>query len=342
VIKNHFCSIVNNNQQPEKKLVPVRRTKKNLKGFSEDIYYLIKIVAEQLFNNDALLKKVFKSTDLNEQCDQIADLYCEIEELKQLGSSISTKYNNLEKEFKTLKNINSNNNNNINNKINNNNLNKSISTTTPIAPAAPSTSSFASVMQSNSNSFTNLLSTSTKKRFGYETDLVNKQNTKQSKLLSFNSSRPGEPNQPISNSNDGFKTKLSNNQKRTERSEAQKKNYERAAHNRNYLKSVGTDRGTSFKTQIRNFTVYIGRIETTNSKEALQSMISKVIDHTDLTEKKTAHNKFLAYTFNINYLDKDLIKDKSKWPYGLVINRYFRPKVTTDSSENLTANSIAP
>jgi hypothetical protein len=79
VIKNHFCSIVNNNQQPEKKLVPVRRTKKNLKGFSEDIYYLIKIVAEQLFNNDALLKKVFKSTDLNEQCDQIADLYCEIE-----------------------------------------------------------------------------------------------------------------------------------------------------------------------------------------------------------------------------------------------------------------------
>ena len=103
--------------------------------------------------------------------------------------------------------------------------------------------------------------------------------------------------------------------------------------NNRYLKSVGTKIDTGFATYTRPYTVYIGGVNNANNKDAVANMIGERVKYSNFEQIDTSkHNKFQSFKFNIDYLDKDKIKDKSIWPRGLVVGKYFYKKVAPASS----------
>ena len=72
-----------------------------------------------------------------------------------------------------------------------------------------------------------------------------------------------------------------------------------------------------------------------------------------LEKLQTTHNRFQSFKFFVKYSDKKFIEDKSIWPIGLIINRYFfkrnyidltkeKNKTTSQSGSNSIANGTEP
>ena len=152
----------------------------------------------------------------------------------------------------------------------------------------------------------------------------------------FDSTKEGSVNEPIV-LNDGFTTVLSRRQRQRQNNtnnnnnnnnNINKNNNNNNNNNRNinknnrYLKSVGTAQDTGFQTYVRPFKVYIGGIHQDNDSEKVWDMLKTRIKFNNLKKIDTKQNKYHAYTFEIDYIDKDKIKEKQNWPRGLIIGRY--------------------
>ena len=192
---------------------------------------------------------------------------------------------------------------------------------------------------------------------------------RQKSLKNFDSMKEGSVNEPIV-LNDGFTTVIprrqrqnqkntnnNNNNNNNNNSNNINKNNNNNNNNNNrnnnknnrYLKSVGTAQDTGFQTYVRPFKVYIGGIHQDNDEKKVSDMLKTRIKFNNLKKIDTKQNKYHAYTFEIDYIDKDKIKEKQNWPRGLIIGRYIynnKKSATTPDEANIaqktTANGTLP
>ena len=62
----------------------------------------------------------------------------------------------------------------------------------------------------------------------------------------------------------------------------------------------------------------------------------------EITEKQ--HNSFKSFVFDISFLDRDIIYDKTLWPRGIQVGKYKKKYIppatrTANSTTNVTINS---
>ena len=195
---------------------------------------------------------------------------------------------------------------------------------------------------------------SSSKRAGdnINTDTRKNKQKQQKTLKNFDSTKEGSANEPIV-LNDGYTKVVSRRQKQQQKNTNNNNNNNTNYRNNNksnrYLKSVGTAQDTGFLTYVRPFRVYMGGIHQDNDEVKVTDMLKTRIKFDNLKKIDTKQNKYHAYTCEIDYIDKDKIKDKQNWPRGLIIGRYIynNKKSTTSlnevtSAQNSTANGTQP
>ena len=152
---------------------------------------------------------------------------------------------------------------------------------------------------------------------------------KQRRLHVFDSTDPNAESRPFNpNSAQEFKTAGKRPNKGHHKSKV-------------WLKSVGTKESGEFKVAERLCTIYIGRVSMDMDTPNISSLLTSMnISFSSLKQLETNHKKFKSFTFDINYLDKDIIYKKELWPRGLIVNRYFFNKNSIGKTVNQTTTNI--
>lgn len=75
-----------------------------------------------------------------------------------------------------------------------------------------------------------------------------------------------------------------------------------------------------------------------SERDVVDLLNSLKINFYDLHQIKTVHNNFKSFCFSINFLDREIVKQKEIWPRGLVVNRFINGKNSV-SSENTASQS---
>ena len=135
------------------------------------------------------------------------------------------------------------------------------------------------------------------------------------------------------------KTKINNrNDSTTQPSQKTSKTPSRTlTRNKRWLNSVGQLQTTNFKVAPRPYQVYLGRIDNSMNEKDVTELLNKLeIKFFNLKQINTVHNNFKSFCFSIDYLDREIIKNKEIWPRGLVVNRLINKKSTASTSSQAT------
>lgn len=162
--------------------------------------------------------------------------------------------------------------------------------------------------------------------------LVNRTDNQNKKIKTFNSYENSE-NIPVVDDNAGYQP-----------ARQDKIKIKRAI---NFAKKVGLQHDNDFKVSARHFSVYLGRVDVSMNQSHVEAMLNaRNITFFKIEELVVGHKYYKAFCISINYLDKDIIKDKKQWPRGLVVGRYYNPKKREESNgdiillKNPTSNQI--
>lgn len=131
-----------------------------------------------------------------------------------------------------------------------------------------------------------------------------------------------------SNSNKVNQNKDINDDKSNKENQHQQQNQKKSSNRtKNWLKSVGSNCDVEFPVEHRLLKVYFGRASKTTTTNDVKKWLNNFkIQHWNLNELKTVHDKFKAYTFDINFLDREILNDDSLWPRGIIRNKFKRKK----------------
>ena len=153
----------------------------------------------------------------------------------------------------------------------------------------------------------------------------NNTNNNKSKLTlkDFDSSNPHAPNKNI-NSNPWQETRQDKLKKKQE-TKSSKSSFN------NYAKAVGTGSFEGLNSVERPITVRIKRVANDVDPIKIETFLKDVVKirYNQFKEMTLSHQHFKAYTFSISFLQKSIIDEKTAWPAGWEVSRFFHRKPST-------------
>jgi hypothetical protein len=142
---------------------------------------------------------------------------------------------------------------------------------------------------------------------------------KQAQLKTFDSSNPDSANVDIiqeSSSNDDrpFTTVEPRKRRRT------------------FAKSIGTDLNDLLAINQRQSYIFISRISSETTEEQVnayltKTLVSRGIKYANLTESTLKHTQWKAFTFSVDFLNRNIYKDKTIWSAGMYVDIHKKPRI---------------
>ena len=161
----------------------------------------------------------------------------------------------------------------------------------------------------------------------------------QLQLKNFNSFDPSSPNTDIDVTNtavNGFRIAGRNKNSNNPDLNKNKKQFKQ----KTYASSMGRDEFNILKAKSKQFYIYLGRIDTSESIESVKKFLitklknvrfndnkEKDVSFSNLKELNSENKErtFSSFVFSVDYLDKDIIDMKSLWPLYSIVNKYKMP-----------------
>ena len=306
-----------------------------------DIFFLMQFIGNKdAFPPHEIFSKVYKikpdkhnqneSPELNEffqaQAKSIAEITAQLKNLTETTNRILHENQNISKENKELKSV-------IQDLISQSKTTTKTSNTfafpqpSPLLPPSQKTRDYASVLTSHPP-------TPSRQKRTFESDgtEVSKAKTPrtQNTLKKFDSSQPHLENRDL-NDNDGFSLKVKRRTKATD-----------------FIKKLGTainSAPSSLRIRPRKQLVFLSQCEVGTTIEDIENFLKtfvykeKQLSFSDVKPAPIRSKKYNAFHFEIDYLDREVVRDKNLWPMGLLVD-YSHPQraPTQDSTRHHSTN----
>ena len=170
----------------------------------------------------------------------------------------------------------------------------------------------------------------------------------QNRIHSYNSFDPHSKSAVIdlTNNNDGFtlvgKTQKQNNNNNNRNNNNRNNNRNNNINNNknnnnnvnknktNFIDTLGTGSFTSLGTISKQFYIYLGRISTGTTIKQVSAFLSNTFPLIKFNNIKELNShaidrSFNSFTFSVDFLDKDIINNKTLWPRNCVVNKHKLP-----------------